>query len=168
MNIGDRSRAPLIIKATISLIVKGERTCRVRLFHIHLYLRKFLIPIRLVRHRPEDNGGMIPVELDHLHIDLQYIGIIFLFAVIQYLPVLIRMMAKPANRSLYLDKHPQLVAHLQHLLTRWIMRCTDEVTVSVPIQLNIFSCQRRIHHTACQRMHLMTAHTFQLNRLSIY
>ena len=168
MDIRDRGRAALVVEPTIGLVVERERTGRIGFFHIDLYLCKFLIPVRFVRHRPEDDGRMVPVELDHLHIRLQYIRIVFRIAVVQHLPVLIRMMADPTDRCFHFHEHAQFVTDFEQLFTRRVMGSTDKIAVRIPVQLDILPFQGRIHHTSGQRMHFMPANSSQLDSLAIY
>ena len=111
---------------------------------------------------------MIPIELDHLHIRLQYIRVIFRIAVVQHLPVFIRMMADPADRSLHFHEHPQFVTDFQQLFARGIMGGTDKIAVRIPVQFDIFPFQGRIHHTSGQRVHFMATHASQLDSLPVH
>jgi len=70
VNIGNWSRTSLVVETTVCLIMESMRTSRIGFLHIHLNLGKLLVPIRLVGNRPEDNGRMIPIEMDCLHIYL--------------------------------------------------------------------------------------------------
>ena len=168
MDIGYRSRASLVIKTAVCLIVESMRTGRVGFFHIDFHLCKFLVPVRLVCHRPEDNRRMVAVELDSFHIRLKDIGIIFTIAVIQRLPVFVGMVADPANRRFHFHKHSQFVAKVQQFFTGWIMRGTDKVTVCSPVEFHIFLLQFGSQDTSGQRMGFVVADSSQLNGFSVH
>ena len=121
MNICNRSRTSLIIKASIRLVVKRMRTSRISFIHIFLYLGKFFIPIRLIGHRPKQDRRMITIKMNRLHIRLEYIRIVLAILIIECFPIFIGMMSHPANRRFYFDKHSQFITDIQHFLTRRIM-----------------------------------------------